>query len=337
VCRHKAWLRGSNSSLNGQCGGCRAPATIRDSEGGNNKAYIGGYSENFMFELDPRIGPQPFRCGDMRLRLTHNQMFEQALDIEYRRKLVKIGVEDKVRFDEIKAAYGCRGLCEPIRIMPWLDYTTYFAYPICHNLLLGLHGQILGNIRDKVGAKIFENAVRASDKLMMFLRRPAENKRPTKRILPEKSSNLFSGFKIEDHLHGMETFEPLVFYGMFDDFGNGHQLKVLYFRFVSAAMFLLRGSTFTKCTGEGYEPNDIVLKEIIESRNQVILRQRRECIANIKSFCSLAQRYLNPSALSPNLHGLYCMIPYLMDMCGHPKFEICIERLVGSHFFFVAF
>ncbi len=65
----------------------------RDSEGGNNKAYIGGYSENFMFELDTRIWPQPFRCGDVRLRLAHSQMCEQALDIEDRRKLVKTGVK----------------------------------------------------------------------------------------------------------------------------------------------------------------------------------------------------------------------------------------------------
>ena len=123
--------------------------------------------------------------------------------------------------------------------MPWLDYTTFFAYSICHNSLLGLHGQIPGNIREKVGAKVFENAVRLADKQMVFIRRPAETKRPTKRLLPEKSSNLFSGFKIEDHLHGMETFEPLVFYGIFDHFDDGHRMKVLYFRFVSAAMFLL--------------------------------------------------------------------------------------------------
>jgi hypothetical protein len=168
---------------------------------------------------------------------------------------------------------------------------------------------------------------------MMFLRRPAETKRPTKRILPDKSSNLFSGFKIEDHLHAMETFEPLVFYSVFDAFDNGHQMKVLYFRFVSAAMFLLRGSIFTKCTGEGYDPNGILLKEMIERRNQVILRQRRECISNIKSCCILAQKYLNTSALSPNLHAFYYMIPYLMERCGHPKFEICIERLVRSEIF----
>ncbi len=219
--------------------------------------------------------------------------------------------------------------------MPWLDYATYFAYLICHRLLLGLHAKIPGNIRDKVGAKIFENAVRLSDKQKSFLRRPSETKRPTKRLLPEKSSNLFSGFKIEDHLHGMETFEPLIFYGIFGNFKNGYLLKVLYFRFVSAGMFLLRGSAVTSYSGEGYDPNGILLKTILEHNNQVILRHRRECIANIKSLCIFVQQNLNASALSPNLHALHCMIPFLLVNCGHPKFEIFIERLVRYQSFLV--
>ena len=114
----------------------------RDNERPNRriKAYIGGYSKDLLFELDPRVGPQPFRCGDDRLRLTHHEMYEQGVDVEFRKKLVDTGEEDRVRYEEIKVAYGCRGLCDAIRIIPWLDYTTFFAYPICHNLLLGLHG-----------------------------------------------------------------------------------------------------------------------------------------------------------------------------------------------------
>ncbi len=105
-------------------------------------------------------------------------------------------------------------------------------------------------------------------------------------------------------------------------------LKVLYFRYVSAAMFLLRGSASTRCTGEGLNPSGLILKMVVESKNEIILRQRRECIENIKSCCILAQLYLKPSALNPNLHVWFCMIPFLMEMCGHPKFEICIEWLV---------
>jgi hypothetical protein len=214
--RHKAWLRGSNNSINGQCGGCRAPVTMRDSEGG--KPYISGYSEDFVFELDSRVRLESFRCNDDRLRLTHNEMYEQGVDAEFGEKLAENGEEDKVRSEEIKVAYGCKGLCDAIRLIPWLYYTTFFALPICHNLLLGLHGQIPGSIRDVVGEPIFDYAVRASDKMLEFVRRPTEIKRPTKRLLPVGSFNLFSGFKIEDHLHGMETFEPLIFYDIFDKF-----------------------------------------------------------------------------------------------------------------------
>ncbi len=86
-----------------------------------------------MFELDPCGGPQHFRCGDDRLILTHNEMYEQGVDVEFRKKLVENGEEDREQYDEIKAAYGCRGLCDAIRMIPWLDYTTFFAFLICHN------------------------------------------------------------------------------------------------------------------------------------------------------------------------------------------------------------
>jgi len=136
-------------------------------------------------------------------------------------------------------------------------------------------------------------------------------------------------------MHGMETFKPLIFYEIFGNFDNGRLLKVLYFRFVSAAMFLLRGSAVTSCNGEGYHPNDVLLKDILEQYNQVILRQRRGCIANIKSLYILVQQHLNASALSPNLHVLHCMIPYLLVNCDHPKIEICIEILVRYQSFLV--
>jgi len=109
--------------------------------------------------------------------------------------------------------------------------------------------------------------VRESHKQTLFLRQLAETKCPTKRRLPEKISNLFSGFKIEDHLHGMETFDPLVFYGIFENCDNGRRLKALYFSFVIAAMFLLRGSALRSCSGEGYDFNGIQLKKIVENNN----------------------------------------------------------------------
>ena len=63
-----------------------------------------------MFELDPRVGPESFRCGDDILRTTHNETYKQGVDVEFGKKLVKKGEEDKVRCEEIKAAYECRGL-----------------------------------------------------------------------------------------------------------------------------------------------------------------------------------------------------------------------------------
>ena len=104
---------------------------------------------------------------------------------------------------------------------------------------------------------------------------------------------------------------------------------MLYFRFVSAAMYLLRGAFNKEFNGKQSGMDDNARKEYIDEANKRITRQRRECIANIKCCCILVQQCLPVSALSPNLHAWRCMIPYLMEICGHPKFEICIERLVS--------
>jgi hypothetical protein len=164
-----------------------------------------------------------------------------------------------------------------------------------------------------------------------LVRRLSKIKRPTKRLLLAGSSNPFSGFKIEDHLHRMETFEPLIFYDVFEKFQNGNRINVLYFRFVSADMYLLRGTTNNQYFGKASEVEDNARKRHIEEANERIKRQRRECIANIACCCILVQQCLPVSALNPNLHAWLCMIPYLMELCGHQKFEICIERLVSQH------
>jgi hypothetical protein len=108
-------------------------------------------------------------------------------------------------------------------------------------MLLGLKHQLPIYIRDKVGENFFNAVVRTADEWLAHVRRPCELKRPVKRILHASSNNLFSGYKIEDHLHLMETFEPPIFYDNFKNIGpDGPKFKHLYFRFVSAAMFLLR-------------------------------------------------------------------------------------------------
>jgi hypothetical protein len=62
-------------------------------------------------------------------------MCEHGIDVEFMKKIFANGEEDKVRYDEIEAEHGYRGLCEAIRLIPWLDYTPVFAFTSCHNLL----------------------------------------------------------------------------------------------------------------------------------------------------------------------------------------------------------
>ena len=126
----------------------------------------------------------------------------------------------------------------------------------------------------------------------------------------------------------METFEPLVFYDIFSAIGpDGDKFKHLYFRFVSAAMFLVRGGPKMRFIGDGLEGDALEFK--IKDVNDTISRHRRNFNADTKACCILAQQLLCASALSPNLHAWVCMIPFLLDKCGHPKFEVCIERLVS--------
>jgi len=120
--------------------------------------------------------------------------------------------------------------------------------------LLGLKQQFASNIRDKVGEKTFNAAVMTADEYLLDVRRPFELKRPAKRILPAGSNNIFSGYKIEDHVHMMETFEPMVFYVIFQKSGpNVLKFKMLYFRFESATMFLLIGGSKLRCSGDWLE------------------------------------------------------------------------------------
>ena len=130
----------------------------------------------------------------------------------------------------------------------------------------------------------------------------------------------------------METFEPLIFYDIFDSIGlDGYKFKTLYFRFVSAAMFLLRGGPKLRFTGDGLEGEAVKIQ--IRKVNEKIQRHhRREFIADTKACCVMAQQLLGAFSLSPNnLHARFCMIPYLLDVCGHSKFEFCIERLESTY------
>jgi hypothetical protein len=126
----------------------------------------------------------------------------------------------------------------------------------------------------------------------------------------------------------METLEPLVFYDIFKRLGpDGSEMKHLYFRFVSSAMFLLRGVPKSRFTGDGLEGEALETK--LKRVNETIARHRRDLKADTKASCIMTQELLCASAMSPNLHAWFCMISFLWDTCGHPKFEVCIERLVS--------
>jgi hypothetical protein len=158
-------------------------------------------------------------------------MWEQGLDIHNHEKLLASGEIDKARLEELKTTFGSRGLSDSIRLLKYTDYSTFFGYPICHNMLQCLKQQPPLNMRDKVGEKIFNAALRTADEWLLHVRRPCELKRPVKQILPAGSNNPFSGYKIENHLHVKETFEPLIFYDIFDNIGpDGYKFKTLYFR-----------------------------------------------------------------------------------------------------------
>ena len=157
-------------------------ATWRENDDG--RAYIGGYSEPFEFVLDPRIGTELFFCGDERLRLAHDHMREQGLEIQRHEKPLASGEIEKARLEELEAAFGCRGLSDSIRLLKYTDYSTFFGYPIWHNMLQGFKQQLSLNMRDKVGENISNAAVRTADEWLLHVRRPCELKRPVKRILP---------------------------------------------------------------------------------------------------------------------------------------------------------
>ena len=94
--RHKIWQRGSNSSIFGQCGGCRVPATLRDLA--TNKPYAGGYLEPIECVLDPDIGVEFLYADNPRFSLAHHEIMEQGKLIEESRVAVAKAAENLIRY-----------------------------------------------------------------------------------------------------------------------------------------------------------------------------------------------------------------------------------------------
>ena len=185
-------------------------------------------------------------------------------------------------------------------------------------------------MRDVIGHDQFINACRRADKRCSYLLRPFAFKRPVKRILPESSLNILSGYKVEDHQHSMECFRVLVFH---QNFTNATEINVfkcpsdtvdklyhLYWRFLSCAMFLFRGANRTVQT----------CPENVAATNEIITAHRRDFNKDVEVLAKLCEGLTGPCACSPNLHSLHHMIRALLNMKGHPTFEMIVERLVSN-------
>ena len=191
ICRHKIWQRGSNSSIMGQCGGCRLPATLRDNV--TKKHYAAAYAKPVECILDPDIGVEYVYADNPRLQLAHHEMMAQGRMVEEALRAVRDSEEDLARYTELQGATGCRGISTPISILEYTDCSTFFKYPVAHCMALGLHSQFMKQMRDVLGADGFNTACRRADKRSLFILRPSLMKRPVRRMLPESSLNLLRG------------------------------------------------------------------------------------------------------------------------------------------------
>jgi len=174
----------------------------------------------------------------------------QCKIIKEARRAIGKGDEHLARFTELKAATGCRGVSVPISILQYSDATTFLEYPVANCMALGLHGQFTKQMHDVLGEDAFNNACKRADTRVVYILRPFVLKRPVKRMLPESSLHLLSGYKVEDHQHSMGCYHVLMFHRSFH-FGPERNLfkcspdtvdKVyhLYWRFFSCTMFLFR-------------------------------------------------------------------------------------------------
>lgn len=313
----------------GQCGGCRLPATLRDPNTG--KAYMGGYVEPVQCILDPDIGLEYVYADNPRLNLEHHEIMAQGAMVEDAMKAIRNSEDNRARYLELKATTGCRGASMPITILEYTDASTFLEYPVAHCMALGLHSQIFKHMRDILGAHEFHNACRRADKRSSFILRPSAMKRPVKRILPESSLNLLSGYKVEDHQHSIECFHIIVFHRNFRRGPERDLFKCpkvtidkvyhIYWRFISCTMFLFRGAD--RCVATIHDPI-----EVIERKNELIRYHRLNFDKDVEVLCKLCEATFGPTSCTPNLHSLHHMIRRLIEIKGHPTFEMIVERLV---------
>jgi hypothetical protein len=273
-----------------------------------------------------------------RLRLTHDEIMSQRELVERAKEAVRNKSDNAARYEDMKYATGCRGISTPIDVLPYTDAYTFFEYPVAHCMALGLHSQIVKQMRDVLGCDEFNNACKRSNKYATYLLRPSVRKRPVRRMLPYSSLNLLSGYKVEDHQHAMESYHILVFHRYFAVEAEINLFKCptikalevyhLYWRFLSCAMFLFRGGDNTIATSED-PPGKL------ESTNRAIIDHIRNFDKDVEVLCKLCELIFGAQECTPNLHSLYHMIRHLLDVKGHPTFEMIVERLASNPMLYI--
>ncbi len=90
----------------GQCGGCRLPSTFRDLT--NARCYAEGYSKLVQCMLDPDIDLELVYANNPRLNLAHHEIMTQRRKVEDALRAMRSSEEERVGFEELKWATGCR-------------------------------------------------------------------------------------------------------------------------------------------------------------------------------------------------------------------------------------
>jgi len=163
----------------------------------NNKPYSEGYLNVVKCLLHPEIGVEYLFSSDPRLDLAHNEIVAEGEIVGESWKSVRNSAEALARYTELKSATSCRGTSTPITMLPYTDASLFFEYPVAHCMALGLYSQIMMQMRDILGEDQFNRACKRANERSAFILRTSILKRPVKRLLPESSSNLLSGYKVE--------------------------------------------------------------------------------------------------------------------------------------------
>ena len=93
--------------------------------------------------------------------------------------------------------------------------------------------------------------------------------------------------------------------------------------FLSCAMFLFRGVDRTVVTNK--DP-----PEMVEKMNRLIRAHKANFNSDVRVLCKLSYVFFGAQGCTPNLHSLHHMIRHLLDVKGHPTFEMIVERLVST-------